>query len=536
LARGLLQANGFLQSPSGEREGEVVDVADGGDYVEVIHKFFRSKMSTIDFKVEYMITRQDGFTGLENGEKFITLLANKNTNLKFKKSAVSCDGLYFMNFRIEALDFPNKGKYIHLCIHKKVYKESIEKTIPIIEGVREAIKANGCSIDTLHDDLSYHLSIKVYPEINIIENKLRHLITYVMYKSHGINWVSENSPEALITEMKKRGAREYRRNDNSLQLVNFDKLSIFLFKEYRGINCESVDSELKEYMHSKSSENAAATIRKILRFLPTSNWDSSFQDVVDGMSGEEIQEQWERLYTLRNLIAHNREFTIMQYKETMSLVNSFNQIFDAAIDKTKAPEFTLTGIKKAEEDFNNIINDKSLNITSLRRKMNKLIEDYCVYIGLPTKFEGHLGRRRSIIEFTKSADELIDVMHDFGVINNEELAQLKNAESMIIVNESMVWDDEGYNNISDLMSRSIELMESLFKKSLERKVLVETEPVPNSTSKRIIRLACHNVNIEIINNELTGIDFFPADNESIEEIKKKIQLRLHIPKENIEFD
>ncbi|MDO8328878.1 MAG: hypothetical protein Q7T36_00205 [Fluviicoccus sp.] len=489
----------------------------------------------MDFKVEFMVNSHNGFLGLNNNDDFLRLLCTKSTKLIIKRGTVSCGKGFVCNLKIIVLELPGDDRCFHLCIHKKISKEKIENAGLIIDEIRRVIGQLGFRVDMLHDDLSHHYSCLIYSEINLIENKLRHLITYIMYKAHGSNWASVKVPKAFKEDLQKKqkcgDSDGNKGRDNILQNANFETLSSFLFDSYRGMSCDLVDKLLVDYQRSASVETADHTINKLLDFIPRSHWNQSFQDIVEGMNEEQIKYQWERLKTLRNLIAHNREFTRRNYDEALDLISAFNRIFDDSIDKIKTPDFTSLGIKKADEDFDGIIKDKSMNILSMRRTMNGLIEDYCVFIGLPVSIESYLGRSRHPIEFRKSAGELIDVMHDYKVVDEVEYEKLKKAESMIIVEESIVSDDDDYGMILGLMSESIELIRSLFDLSFKRKVVVVSEPILNTDLRRVARVVCDDV--EVMNEELVNITYL-IDNESeVEEVIKKIQLHLHVPSENI---
>ena len=185
------------------------------------------------------------------------------------------------------------------------------------------------AIRILRDELSKKYASDVYSILYELENNVRTFITNFFLKNIGVEWTNVVLEESSREKIKKRIANEEifikpKLVDADVLLLDFDELGAIIF-ETKSI-----------FYRSKSTE-------AILRKIETStNLDELKKDVLSGsfskyfkdcFEQQSFKKKWDRLYLLRNKVAHNSYFKFTEVNELKELCNEISEIIENAYDK-----------------------------------------------------------------------------------------------------------------------------------------------------------------------------------------------------------
>lgn len=284
--------------------------------------------------------------------EFLIIVANRNTNSlralkslllsdddiqKVTNSKISVNNFEF-SYRIETGKINADKEPTYFVLHFECEEEKhIPEFVKSIRVIRSVLSIINPTIYKLWDDISQYYSEKAYAKIYRVENLMRKLLTKFMYINLGINWTSDRMPEEVITSIKSGN-----QDPNFLHNVDFIQLSNFLFSEKYPNHKESLIKKL-----SKANNIGELDLSEIKSLLPESNWSRYFEELVD-CEREFLSKKWERLYNLRNSIAHSRFITIGELSEIEDLVDEITPILEEAIDK-------LTRIVVPDDEIENIV-------------------------------------------------------------------------------------------------------------------------------------------------------------------------------------
>lgn len=275
-----------------------------------------------EFKVEYLVILKDQGSFCNSVKSFNNLLkANDDIEIKSNKLKYNKLDLKFENKTGTVAD--KKQRFFNLTF-TLTQPNLLEEYIGFLKVLREIIYKSGGNVNTIWDDISYHFSLLSYPIVNKIENLLRKLITKFMLTSVGFDWEQETLPDDIksVLGKNKRPKNGY---VNILHETDFIHLADFLFKPYHRQN---VDELFKSIKASKSIEDF--NIESLKEYIPKSNWDRYFSDIVDCEDGF-LNKKWSRLYELRCLVAHNNFITPKDYEELTEISKSLEKTFSEAI-------------------------------------------------------------------------------------------------------------------------------------------------------------------------------------------------------------
>lgn len=216
----------------------------------------------------------------------------------------------------------------------------------------------------LWDDVSLFYSIKAYPYIHKIENLMRKLLTKFMMINVGTEWNKENIPNDIKVKCKNDGSNN---TYNYLYQTDFIDLSKFLFNKYAIVTYENF---IKKYNQGKNNYN-------IEDIIPKSNWERYFKDSFRCDQGF-LDKKWNKLYDLRNKIAHNNKFN----------ENELNQVFDLC--------------KEVEDILKNAIND--LGKVKVEDKDKEVVMENML-----------LGVEGELSEFMEEYTQLEDIVLNFSI-------------------------------------------------------------------------------------------------------------------------
>lgn len=208
-------------------------------------------------------------------------------------------------------------------------KDEVTNFVELLKVLREIIHKSGGSINIIWDEISFYYAVLSYPIINQIENLLRKLISKFMLTTVGIEWEQETLPENVKTVISK-AKRSKNSYVNILHETDFIHLADFLFKPYSKKSTDELFKTLKDDLkNSKTTEYDD--------FIPKSNWERYFSKLVNCEDGY-LNKQWQKLYELRCLVAHNNFVSITEYDELVNISKELETTFNDAIknlDKIK---------------------------------------------------------------------------------------------------------------------------------------------------------------------------------------------------------
>lgn len=320
-------------------------------------------------KLEFLVlvTNNDYFCNSKNSFidflKLDSLISITGKNLTFKRTPKS-KPLITVKFDVETKNIPsNKERYFIIVLENK-NDELVDEFSEVGEKIKELssrINPNSTIVNILWDDVGRHYAHKSYPLINDVENVMRKLISKFMLINVGMEWSKETIHPDLVSKIERFEEKDMHLND--LYKLDFIHLSDVLFKKKRDINLEDLDRVLakKEFTEDDKS--------KILKYLPKSNWEKYFSELL-GDKSQNLEKKWEILYKLRNKVAHNRFLTREDFEKIKGITSQVKETLIIAMNK-------LGEIDLDEEDRHQIIDRyQSGQSTSLAYKSEKIIIDY----------------------------------------------------------------------------------------------------------------------------------------------------------------
>lgn len=262
----------------------------------------------------------------------------------------------------------------------------------------------------LWNDVSRINSSVAYMDINAVENLMRKLITKFMLITIGKDWSLTGVPSNIKDEINtKKSVTKYL--DDILFQSDFIHLSDFLFKEYRVTNINSLDKHLIEVEKGKNLNK-----KLILDFLPKSNWDRYFKDILE-IEGDELKKKWKQLYELRIKIAHNKEFSSQDLDNTIELS-------ERVIEVVKKALIELDKISLSKNEKQNVIDFGTREIKDFynRKFLNVPIEE----LGLSVRLYNCLRafRIRSLSDLLEYKERELFRIRNYGRKSHAELDTL----------------------------------------------------------------------------------------------------------------
>lgn len=299
-------------------------------------------------KIEFLVlvTNDDSFCN--NKKAFIdflqvdSLISITGQKLAYRKTAKS-KPIITVKFNVETSNIPsNKERYFIIALENS-NEELIDEFSEVGNKIKEICKRinhETAIINVLWDDVGRYYAYKSYPLINDVENVMRKLISKFMLINVGMDW----SKQTIHPDLVKKIAN-FEDNDahiNDLYKLDFINLSDVLFQKKRDIALEELDRVLAKTRFDDVDKD------KILRYLPKSNWEKYFSELL-GEHSKGLEAKWELLYKLRNKVAHNRFLTKEDFGKINGLVTQVKETLNTAMNK-------LGEINLDEEDRNQIIN------------------------------------------------------------------------------------------------------------------------------------------------------------------------------------
>lgn len=370
-------------------------------------------------RIEFLlITKQDD-EFCNSQETFINLLKSNSTLSITTKKINYKPNEFQVNYQLYTGEISGKKqRYFHMVlIHEDTnpdeHIESFSQLIRTIKKMFERLKFDNASIDIIWDDISYYYSLKAYPIINEIENLMRKLIIKFMVVNVGIDWMDTTTPDDMKEKFQKR-----QKNKNAFQSIiyetDFIQLSQYLSFNYRTVKNNQIENVIKS---AKKAEDL--DIQLLKNYLPKSNWERYFEGKID-YKAEQLFNDWDDLYQLRNKIAHNRGIAKSDFERIQQLASQIKAALGEAINKLETGSIELSEEQKLDvmsevSSINPVtIEDKIIIALGEAEEWIKTLQNPKAFIGLSffvDKFLSEKGMER------RESLDLIRAMNEKGLIN-----------------------------------------------------------------------------------------------------------------------
>lgn len=194
------------------------------------------------------------------------------------------------------------------------------------------IKSIGFSnIRILADEVSQNIAASLYPQLYVLENKVRTFIINFFLKNLGTNWTKLVMSGDTLSKIKNRKNNDKifassDRVDSDVSLIDFDELGKILYSE-------------NSILSNKKADNVTILIEKIstatdLEALKSEVLEGNFYKYFkDCFTQKDFQNKWFALYYYRNKLAHNGSFSQEEAGICMDLCKSISVIIDTAYEK-----------------------------------------------------------------------------------------------------------------------------------------------------------------------------------------------------------
>ncbi len=343
-------------------------------------------------KVEYqIIKRKDNFCNDEN--QFISLLeTNQNYKiireeciLKYKELKIAYD--------IKKYETKEKNEIMLVITFLVEDEAKIEELEKFDKSFLDFLsKFNDFSLNILWDDISIKYAESMYSQISYIENLLRKIIYYFMGKNVGNNWTRKCFPELVDNSIKKvKDKNHIETDENILYYADFIQLNFLLFVKYS--NETISQSELIE----KLKDEKCDIEELISKYEGKSNWDRYFQPVVNK---ENLENDLNKLYYYRNLVAHNRKIRKHDKTETELLVTKIKKVLNACLSR-------IDKINVPEEEKENLENMSCQIFNPITYEIGSNLSFTPVNIGINTPMSSFLDNMRNVNLEINTANTLL---------------------------------------------------------------------------------------------------------------------------------
>jgi hypothetical protein len=405
-------------------------------------------------KVEYLVIINTNSSFCNSKKAFNSLLSsideisiNKN-KLVWQKIEIDYE------LQTEEIE-KDKQRFFHLKLQCNDLSK-VDDFSDLLRSLRDVLyKASNKQFQTLWDDLTLYYSNKAYPLIHDIENLMRKLITKFMLTNIGLGWEKGAIPDEL-----KKNSRAKPNDSNYLYEVDFIQLSDFLFLNYETVDTKTLFDKIK-----KISDINEISIDDLKEFIPKSNWDRYFANIVD-CDNNYLKKRWSALYDFRCKVAHNNTFTKYDYEQTINLIDEIKVKLLKAIDN-------LDKIQISQED-------KEIVAENIASKTNEL---YGIFINqwkslIHDLFE-IINTNREFIDISLvsqyRSQELNRIRYDLRMIlnilsknklidnlNNNELMNLQEFRNILIHRSDLTFsEDELKYKISQLTDFSNQILKNV---------------------------------------------------------------------------
>ncbi|RJO94958.1 hypothetical protein D3D03_15995 [Exiguobacterium sp. RIT452] len=376
-------------------------------------------MSNQKINVEYLLILEGKDNFCSNNLTFDNFLMT-NSDLSLKGDYIEYKELkveYKVQF--EEMEDNKRSIHVYFSCENEVDINQYEQFLRVIRSVFYKISKD---IHTLRDDISFHYAQLAYPKIHQTENLMRKLITKFMIINVGLSWTEKHVPK----EVKDApGNSKEKSNVNYLYTLDFIQLSNILFKEYSPFNTSELLEKIKN-----SDNNDDVPLTYLKKFVPASNWERYFSEIVDS-EAEYLKNRWTELYSFRNQVAHNNILSKDDYEKIDRYVTEIKEKLDKAIkniDKIKVSdeEKEIISSNIILEDKNDVLPEFNSEFNTLKKYF---LNSYWIVDEILAKI------------ILKNLNESIDKDELMEIVNSsleEKVEKLEKEE--VLVNEKLLLD------------------------------------------------------------------------------------------------
>jgi hypothetical protein len=246
----------------------------------------------------------DSSLSISEKEKTITLLSKKKN--KFSVSYSLTSGLV-----------PSQAqRYFKLKLSSKEDKlnEYTELTTLLEKLISKLHK--DLIINVLWNDIARKYAIEGYDLINQVENLLRRLITDFMLINVGYDWHKSHIPISV----ENRDTHLKETYSDYLHQTYFSDLKTILFEGQRNMNLRDIGQVQKFVETCISEKKTQILVDELKGVISKSLWEKYFSKD-STYKKKELEEDLEKLNSLRNEIAHNRHIS----RETLGKIQNFSK-------------------------------------------------------------------------------------------------------------------------------------------------------------------------------------------------------------------
>jgi uncharacterized protein with HEPN domain len=202
-----------------------------------------------------------------------------------------------------------------------VTSEILEDIEPFRLKLLKHLKRLGFNnINVLTDDISIHLSMKIYPKINFIENYLRsYLIRFFMQKE-GVNWFDRivNKKSVKLAERRQSSDRIWSPLlDTDMMMIDFSDLGEIVYRSQYNVSQNMIE-RLMEMDSDELTKLKSELVKNYTKFFKQQFTDKNFEVL------------WKRVAEIRHRVAHNSILTSNDYKTTQDTVQTLYSIIKHA--------------------------------------------------------------------------------------------------------------------------------------------------------------------------------------------------------------
>lgn len=172
------------------------------------------------------------------------------------------------------------------------------------------------SINVLWNDIARKYAIEGYDLINQVENLLRRLITDFMLINVGYDWHKSHIPISV----ENRDTHLKETYSDYLHQTYFSDLKTILFEGQRDMNLRDIGQVQKFIETCISEKKAQISVDELKGVISKSLWEKYFSKD-STYKKKELEEDLEKLNSLRNEIAHNRHIS----RETLGKIQNLSK-------------------------------------------------------------------------------------------------------------------------------------------------------------------------------------------------------------------
>lgn len=229
----------------------------------------------------------------------------------------------------------------------------------------------------LLDEISREISVRSYPLINGIENKLREYLLRFFIKKVGKNWWRKNTDDALDQKSKIRGNTRDFNGILKMEIYNLDFIDLLdlINKNFEKIDENNILQSLDAIINAKDKSELVELKASKLKEKFQNNWVKFFEKYI---TIEQFSEKWKQLYEIRCIVSHN---SLIKLKTFISLIELYELVYNkleeiiSAMGKENLSVTEKASIlreKESTEYIKNILNLDSFRIG--KDDINSIIE------------------------------------------------------------------------------------------------------------------------------------------------------------------